>query len=205
MQAPPDQIDDDENWVGGHYELALELGPRDDSRLDQAYKALIELTGFEGSWALTSLEPRRYGPIPTSYESLTSFPLMRGRLYLPSGRRVVCGLNVVREEAEPPFYAPDWLVLDIPLGALTKVEARVGGYPFGETIASLEWRRPLDDWLADIGRQIFRRVKFRLGLVGMEVSGDASSDRLESGIPADRPFGYLWPTDGELDYFPATA
>ena len=203
--SPPDQIADDDNWIGGHYQLALELGDRDDARLEAAFEAMREFAHVEDAWAHVELQPSRYEPVAPTVASMLQVGLLRGSLVLPTGRPIVCGLHAVREEAEPLFYAPDWLVLDIPLGALIKVDARVGGYPFGSIEGSLEWRRPIDDWLAEVGAHVFARTSFRLGLIGMEGSGEAYSDRLEDGIPAERWIGYLWPEDGQLKYFPATA
>jgi hypothetical protein len=202
--TPPDRIDADDNWVGGYYELALELGERDDARLEAAFHSMRELAQVDSFWAHVNLKPSKYESVSPTLSSLLQFALIRGTLKLPNGRMVVCGLNAVREEAEPPHYAPDWLVLGVPLGALIKIEPRVGGYPFGSYDSSLAWRQPIDEWLAVIGSQIFATTNFRLGLIGMETSGEAYSDRLENGIPAKRSFGYLWPEDGKLRYFPAT-
>jgi hypothetical protein len=41
-------------------------------------------------------------------------------------------------------------------------------------------RRPLDDWLAELGRHVYEDVRFRLGLVGMEVSGEICAGQLAS-------------------------
>lgn len=199
-----DQIDDDDNWIAGYYELALELGERDDARLEATLQLMRELAKIDGCWALTGLEPSRYEPVSPSLTSLLSFGQLRGSFALPTGERVVCSVVAVREEAEPPFYAPDWLALCIPLGALIKVEPRVGGYPFGSFEGSLQWRRPIDDWLANLGSKVFRATAFRLGLIGMEASGEAYSDRLPDGIPQERSIAYLWPERGEVRYFPAT-
>jgi len=35
---------------------------------------------------------------------------------------------------------------------------------FGDFDESLEWRRPLDDWLAELGRHVYEHVRFRLEL-----------------------------------------
>jgi hypothetical protein len=205
VEAPADQIDADDNWIGGHYQLALELGSRDDARLETAFNALIGLTGMEGAWVLTSVNPSAIETAELNVASTVQFGLIRGQIRLPTGERVVCAVHVVREEAEPSFYAPDWVVFDLPLGALIKVEPRIGGYPFGDTAGSLGWRTRLDDWMVGIARPLFVQVAFRLGLVGMECSGDAYSDRLADGVPERRPFGYLVPGGAGLTYFPATA
>ena len=123
-------------------------------------------------------------------------------MHLPSGERVVCGLVVVREEGGS--YEPDWLDFYIPLGALGRIDPREGGYPFGDFDESLEWRRPLDDWLAELGRHVYENVRFRLGLVGMEVSGEIYAGQLASGVPTTRVYGLLVPEATEVRYYAAT-
>jgi hypothetical protein len=182
VEAPADQIEADDNWIGGHYELALELGIRDDARLETAFNVLIGLTGMEGAWALTSVNPSAVEAVQLTLASTLQFGLLRGQVRLPTGERVVCGVHVVREEAEPSFYDPDWVVFDLPLGALIKIEPRISGYPFGDTAESLGWRTSLDDWMVGIARALFDQVAFKLGLVGMECSGDA--------YPIASPMGY---------------
>jgi hypothetical protein len=65
----------------------------------------------------------------------------------------------------------------------------VGGNPFGDFDESLQWRRALDDWLAELGRHVYENVRFRLGLVGMEVSGEIYAGQLASGVPTTRVYG----------------
>jgi hypothetical protein len=43
--ASADDMGDDENWVGGFYELVLMLGDEDDERLDRALKSLWRAAG----------------------------------------------------------------------------------------------------------------------------------------------------------------
>src|SRR2546428_930923 len=46
------QLDDPDNWVGGFYELALELGPSDDERLEAAIRAVCTHTAAVGWYAV---------------------------------------------------------------------------------------------------------------------------------------------------------
>jgi hypothetical protein len=83
----------------------------------------------------------------------------------------------------------------------------VGGYPFGPREGVLEWRRPLDEWLAGIGRFIYQRAPFAFGLVGFDVDtdGNIAAESLEShSIAEGHPAGILKPRRGELDWYPAT-
>jgi hypothetical protein len=99
----------------------------------------------------------------------------------------------------------DWLDLCLPLGALGRIETRVGAFPFGDDGGpeSMTWRRAFDDWLAEVGRAVYRRVTFKIAVIGFEVSGTVTAESLAEGIPEDRGFAVLQPED-QLRYFPAT-
>jgi hypothetical protein len=196
-------LDDPDNWVGGFYELALELGPADDERLDAAIRAVCTHTGVVGWYALGDRRPVAEERLACTWESMARHGQLRGIVQLPSGEQVVCGLVVVREEGGS--YEPDWLDFYIPLGALGRIDSRVGGYPFGDFAESLEWRRQLDDWLADLGRRVYANVPYRLGLVGVEVSGEMYADELASGVPTSRANGLLIPEGKEIGYYAASA
>jgi hypothetical protein len=140
------------------------------------------------------------GQVPCTIASLTTFGHLRGTTVLASGQRVVCGCVTLGGDD-----APYWLDFYLPLGALARVDQRIGGFPFdahsGEE--SLVWRRPLDEWLASIGKEICRHVPFRLGLIGFELDANISSEQLNGVTPEQRWEGYLLPTDGDLRFEPA--
>jgi hypothetical protein len=197
------QLDDPDNWVGGFYELALELGPSDDERLEAAIRAVCTHTAAVGWYAVGDRRPVAEERLPCTWESIARHGQLRGTVQLPSGEQVVCGLVVVREEGGS--YEPDWLDFYIPLGALGRIDSRVGAYPFGDFAESLQWRRPFDDWLADLGRRVYEEVPFRLGLVGVEVSGEMYADQLASGVPTSRANGLLIPEGNEIRYYAPSA
>jgi hypothetical protein len=97
--------------------------------------------------------------------------------------------------------------LYVPLGALARIDVRVGGFPFGDEggAASLSWRRPLDTWLAEVGTRIYSEVPFELALVGLEPLGEIHADELQGGIPKLRMYGILAPMNGKLRYYEATS
>lgn len=198
-------LTDPDNWVGGFYELALELGPADDARLEIALSTLCAQSGAQGWFGHgTGQQPIDQQRVPCTLESLTQSGHLRGVLQLPDGGRLVCGLVAVREQDGSATYQPDWVCFYIPLGSLGRSDSRVGAYPFGDIEDSLDWRRPIDDWLGDLGMRVFERVPFRLGLIGAEASGEVYSNELTAGVPTDRYFGYLIPVGNELRYYPAT-
>lgn len=96
----------------------------------------------------------------------------------------------------------DWLTLALPVGALGRMDRRVGGYPFGSLEDSLEWRAPVDDWLERVAEHVFARVPFEGGLIGMEYN-DAPVHHIDD-VPEERWRGYLVRELDELMYFPAT-
>jgi hypothetical protein len=79
-----------------------------------------------------------------------------------------------------------------------------GGFPFDEATAEHAWIAPLEAWLADVARTVFERVEFRVASIGFEVEVSSLEWRRwrEHGVPADPPFGILWPEDGELEWHP---
>lgn len=101
---------------------------------------------------------------------------------------------------------PDWLVFSLPLGALERVQPRIGSFPLGDDGGprSLTWRRPLDLWLADIARGVYDSVRFKLALVGWEPMFEAHADELAGEVPSERDHAYLVPTPSGLSYYEAT-
>lgn len=202
MRDPAAAFTDDENWTGGFYELALELGDMSDERLQLALSALWRAAAVEGCYGSRDREPRDQPEVPRTVEALGELGHLQGTVRLPGGQRVVCGCVAVREED-----GPDWLDFYLPLGALARLDQRIGGFPFdGRSGAdSLVWRHGLDEWLAAVGTEVFREVPFRLGLIGFEISGETSAHQLNGRVPAERWEGFLMPADdgGSLRYEPA--
>ncbi len=188
---------DHADWDGGFYELALELGAHGHNRVDVVLDAVWREAAVQGCFAVA-------GP-PLSHvaakRTLAAPEVghLRGVVRLPSGATTVCGAFTTRHEE-----GPAWFGFYLPLGALSEVDPRIGGYPFGEEggPSSLAWRAPIDAWLRDVATRVFATTPFALGLIGFEVAGDCDSQSLAS-VPEDRHTAYLIPTQGELRYFPA--
>lgn len=189
-----------------------------------------KLAGIQGCFAGDE-------PVPVSLASLLQVGSLHGSLVLPIGKPLVCFVTVWRLgdaetvsgdeltslKAAASSYAPDWLSLCLPLGDLAKIDSRIGYWPhgfIGEQDHSLEWRRPLDEWLASIGIQIYATARYRLGLVGYDAAMEDGSDtmayrrlthrmtffqsrRRVNGIPPNRGLGYLWPDAGGVGYYRA--
>ena len=201
-------------WSGGFYQLAIELGPRDDARLDAAIHALWDFPALAGCWNRRDVEPE---PQERYCASLAAFEAERrllGVLTLPEDNaRVACDCFIVREEQSEI----DWISLCIPMGGLSTVR-EVGAFPFGGVgVSSRSWHEPLDQLLVQIGEWIFERAPFRLALTGHEVGGDCYAEQVAArGLPRDRWIGYLYPgalpaigmsrqlLEGFLEWFPPT-
>jgi hypothetical protein len=186
-------------WLGGYYELAIELGPRSDERLLAALTAVWSDPDFDGVYLDRDAEPRQQTRNAVTAESLR-VDRLQGLVRSPNGVTIACGTCLIREDD-----GPDWLVLYLPIGALATAYD-VGGYPFEPSAeTSRPWREILDAWLAGIGVAVYNRVQYRLALVGFEVAGEAYADELmRSGIPKQRNMGYLWPDADTVTFYPCT-
>jgi hypothetical protein len=196
-KADPSDPDERSNWAGGSYDLAIELASTDDASVEQTLAAI---------WRTADIKDRVSGdadnqPVstPPTIKSLAGY--LRGVVRLPGGRQIVCGASRMTEED-----GPDWLLFSLPLGALERVDRRVGSFPLGDDGGplSLTWRQPLDRWLVDIARAVYDRVPFKLALVGWEPAFEAHADELAGEAPADRDHAYLLPTPSGLRYYEAT-
>jgi hypothetical protein len=196
------RFSDPETWGDGFYELAIELGRRSDSRLDASLQSCWGYAGLDGCYARRDIDPSSQASVCPTLSELGRTGHLYGFAALPDVGQVPCGTTVVREEEA----LIDWLVFYIPLGALSRVDQRVGGYPFGPDsgVDSLIWRYPIDAWLAGLAQHIYNSVPFALALMGYEVSGDVSSTQLAEGIPPTRYYAIAHASGGQLAYFPAT-
>ncbi|MCP3753355.1 hypothetical protein [Streptomyces sp. TBY4] len=180
-------------WHGGYYELAIEVGPRDDGRLQRALTAVWSAADVQGCYGDMRRPPEEQDPVGCTVESLTEFGHVLGQVRLPTGHIVACGCMTIREEGDTPV---DWLDFYLPIGALEG--------------AGLDIERPqsyrspvLDHWLAAIGTAVHGAVAFRAGFIGFETSGCSDAATLGGELPESRRIGSLLPVAGELRYGPA--
>jgi hypothetical protein len=186
-------------WFGGFYELALEVGPRSNDRLQAALTALWSHPDLDGCYLDRGREPTDQTRVQP--DCLESGSHLLGLARLPNGSRVSCGSCLIREVDD----GLDWLDLYLPMGSLGTVYP-VGGFPFGcPADWSGPWRYEVEDWLAELGLWVARSAALRMGLIGFEVSGQAyAADIARQGIPDERFVGYLWPSGGAMVYHPRT-
>ncbi len=188
-----------DTWLGGYYELAIELGPRSDERLLAALSTIWSDSALDGVYLSRDSEPNAQRKYSLTVE-LLEVTHLQGLARLPNGVMIACGTCVIRYD-----NGNDWLDLYLPMGALATAYP-VGGYPFEpDVVSSHVWRSVLDPWLVEIGRRVYDHVPYRLGLVGFEVSAEVcASEIAQTGIPVQHYPGLLWPTSGKLTYYPST-
>ncbi|AXB41570.1 hypothetical protein [Amycolatopsis albispora] len=178
------------NWAGGSYELAVEIGPNDDARLDRALTALGPALGVADWYGTIGLEPYRQQPVPGSLASWKRHGSLTGIVRLPDGRPIVCEVLVVREED-----GSDWVDFGLPFGALERAYPQVDDLPLAA----------IDTWLAQAGENLYAAIDYQLGLIGFPASGGDSAARvLAEGPPEKRTYGYLIPIAGRITYLPST-
>jgi hypothetical protein len=189
---------DNETWKGAFYELAIELGPRSDERLQLALRAIWQTPCLTGCYTDRKREPQEQDRVEPSIVNLMIQGHLLGIAILPDNQQIPCGTVAIREQE-----GPDWVVFYVPLGALVQIYNQVGGFFGTDHPKSRCWREPLENWLAEIGPGVFSTVQFSLGLIGCEVSGlTYASEVNQAGVPEERGIGYLWPTGERIKYFP---
>jgi hypothetical protein len=206
--ADPASFAVDENWRGGHYELAFELGLHHhedaDSRLLAALAVVWREPQLDGCYRQHTIEPEdqpQLAPVPLD---IAEPGHLYGRATIPTGPTVVCGTFVSRQAGRDDGV--DWLGLYLPMGALAEADPRVGGYPFERYDAgrpsSRTWREPIDDWFATIALRVHAVVPFRVALIGFEASAPGAP--WDGHVPTRRGISYVVPTTRPATIYPTT-
>jgi hypothetical protein len=196
------ELDDPENWTGGWYELAVEIGPRNDSILDQMLAAIWRVAQVQGCYTVARHDPLHHVEAPLTLTAPESSQV-HGSVLLPSGHKVVCASVALRSEHGS---GSDWLDFGLPLGCLAQVDHRIGGFPFNRESGpeSLNWRRQIDEWLCYIAIEVLSTQAFEMALVGFEALAELDAREVsKSSVPETRPFGILMPGPPPL-YYTAT-
>lgn len=180
------ELSDRDAWTGGYYELAIQLGARDDSRMQAAVRFLVGAAEIDGPWHI-QWQPDRVERAGWSLEDLSAGQLC-GVVTLPDGQQAICAVTAVREDD-----GDDWLDLCLPLEALARRDGRIGGFPFEPDAdhRSLAWRLPIDDWFARIAREVSQEFGFKLAAIGFEVSGSVRAESVAKPASAERPYGIV--------------
>lgn len=118
----PDAFLDEDNWAGSYYELAIQLGHRDDDdeRLIGALRAMWHHPSLHGCYLDRFADPApQHRLTPTDLDLPDSTPVY-GWANPPGRPTVVCATWVIREDFGP---GDDWLDLVLPTGALERRHA----------------------------------------------------------------------------------
>jgi hypothetical protein len=190
-------------WAGGFWELAVQLGPRSDERLRKAAEAIWAYPLIEGCYMDRDIDPEGQQRLSLSEAALTQLQSgfhIYGVAHFPDNLRLVCGSISIREDES----GIDWLDFYIPQGAVEATD-ELPMYDFTTGNYWPQTHQILETWLAELGRYLFAHVPFKLGLVGHEASGeDYAENIVRNGIPASRYYGYLWPEEHGLAFYPST-
>lgn len=190
LMSNPASFRDQTNWSNGYYELAIEVGSADDAQIQAVLSALWSVADVQGCFGNSDREPQEQDPVPCTVASLSEYGHLHGQVRLPTGQLAVCGCLVIRGGDE----SSDWLDFYVPVGALEKAGiAYWDGRPFFRSA-------DMDDWLAAIGTETFKRAPFSLGVIGFEVSGCTDASAMEGRLPEERDIGYLLPQGEVLHY-----
>ncbi len=176
-----------ENWWGGFYELALELGPSENNSF--IYEVISFLWGQE-----KIVGPFDNNDIDIAKQNLIENPKPEERHYygilnLSDTIILGCGTYVVKEE-----NGSDWILLYVPGNMAFK-------YLGGKTRNSDLFKQDLEillHFFQEIAVKIYRQCGFKLGLIGYEVSGELYADTLTEGDLKDFFAGILLPTNHKI-------
>ncbi len=144
-----------DNWLGWYFELAIDLGPRNDERLRRATDAIWGTPGIRG-------------PLPSPFSPPEHRPRSRDRHFISVHGELSIGefppigcLTVVVPDVH------DWLDLSIPEAMLRR------RFPISEPLraATNPWARAVENLFVSAAERVFRVAPFELAFIGEEVSG----------------------------------
>jgi len=185
-------------WVGGLYELCLELPGRDNFIITQALATLWQVPGVRGCYLSNDIEPDAQSRVNAWHVPHDRH--VYGIAQLPNGKSSACGTYVSDFDADGL-----WVALYLPFGSLGRAYY-IGGYPFGD------WNRAIESsfvavniWLKEIAEAVYKDFHFIFGVIGFE-SGfeELKKEVVAGGIPETRSEGLLIPDRDTLRWYPPT-
>jgi len=187
-----------DTWVGGLYELVLELPERSDTCIALALSSIWQLRALTGCYLNRDVEPDVQAQV--SFSDIPHEGHVYGYVNLPNGKSCACGTYVAD-------FNPDglWVSFYLPLGSLGQAY-HLGGYPFGDWSSTIESSLVVvNTWLKELAGSIYKDFRFVFGVIGFE-SGfeELKKDVLAGGIPKTRSEGLLIPENKTLSWYPPT-
>jgi hypothetical protein len=186
-----------DTWVGGLYELALELPERSDGGVAQALSTIWQVPALTGCYLSRDVEPEAQTQV--SRFDIPHEGHVYGIAQLPNGKSCACGTYVSDFDADGL-----WIAFYLPLGSLGR-SYHVGGYPFGDWNPAIEASFvTVNTWLKEIGEAVYKHFHFVFGVIGFESGFEELKKDALAGIPETRPEGLIIPDKGGLQWYPPT-
>jgi hypothetical protein len=178
-------------WLGGFYEVSLELERQNDQRLASTLAAIWSHPRLEGCYLDQTCEPFEQARVPFT-ASLVDREHLYGVAQLAHERFVAAGTCVIREDG-----GSDWVDLYLPMGSLGQIFP-VHGFPFDD-LDHKTWRTEVENWLAELASDIYGKAPFDLALVGFETCGEHRAAEIrKNGLPSKTSACLLLPENGQL-------
>ncbi|NUO52988.1 MAG: hypothetical protein HOV80_29430 [Polyangiaceae bacterium] len=182
-------------WSGGWYEIAFEYRKGGTERAFAGLRALWSHPKVGPGYPESDIEPQHQTPLEPA--ALSASESVYGVCVLPSGASVPATSVLIEYE-----HGPCWLYFGFPMGSLDRT-IPVGPQPFKE-LSEQRWRRDVDQWLRELGADVFAKAPFDCALIGFEVDEDMADQLTEGVVPERRWDSILLPRDGELGWYPST-
>jgi len=203
----------EERWHGGYYELHVALGSRSDERLIAALEALWAHPALEGPYIQDAptahgVRARRATWDEVRAEHADGLAACYGTATLHDGACVGClSLGLIGHDGSSDD-ASDTLLFSLPGNGLNAVWPQFGAFPFVEPDGVRSWQEPLEEWLAELARNVFAHVPFAFACIGFEVMSVDPEGWMRSPRtppPDKRDIGVLRREQEELAWYPTTA
>jgi hypothetical protein len=184
-------------WASSFYELALEFGIAPAAILMRAIEAIWEIPEIAGPYDRLDVPLAQRERVPPDFFLRAGFgEHAYGAAVLPDGNIMPCGVGVVRDS---PGGWGRWINFYVPFRALELTYE----IDYDKPERWKPWVEPLDAWLADVAKSVYRSAPFKLALIGEEVVGVLHADELDTDMLGESPHPpILAPTDsGDLKWY----
>ncbi len=153
-----------DNWVGSHYELAIQFDP--DSFDQNARLRLLQYTWQHPYLLGVVARPEDFGhPWLDNHTLLSSEDSQHYYGCIRYGKKDIIGCASVMYKTGDEL----WFVVYIPLGMLQKIYSIDYDAPI--THKGNPWTLEVDELLASIGRSVYQEFPFVVGALGEEAAG----------------------------------
>ena len=186
-----------DTWVGGLYELALELPGRTDFVITQALATIWQVPVLNGCYVRNDVKPDAQKRI--NGWNVPHDRHVYGIAQLPNSKLCACGTYVSDFDADGL-----WVALYLPLGSLGRAY-QIGGYPFGDWNPTIESSFvAVNTWLKEVAETVYKDFRFIFGVIGFESGFEELKKEALAGIQETRSEGLLIPEKDRLRWYPPT-